>query len=776
MSVQNKKKQKESRFSHLLKPIRGLVQNWNIDIASELEDYLSELEEITFSFDGGRTAINFVEAALIIQSSACVYSKKVEYLYNIIYQTLDLISERSKNQKIQQSEKQQKNQDGKNQNDFFGFDISLKIDKTIDLIDAREINAILGIHNFEMKPNRKRINSEKEKKEIKLLRKTPFYLLNAVENPTDVIKKQKSFLSQCQLTKGGAFVLDEHDVKILENVEDVIEIEISRNEKKNERLDNFDNNLMDDAINIGGGFDDDVTTNFKNDQMYKAQKEFNLNSNFSLDSGIEPESEKNEDLFGLNFDLDDGGGGNVNSMDFENEKNENNFLEKIIRNSQNSALKTLNASKILFNDGHRNVKKKYLDPWVKLKSYDSVNGILRPFRKSNTALLPRKKHFKLFATNTYYFLKNEKRIMGAKKDKKRKGTKNKKSGQIRNQKRQFIKTKRFLNQVYDFNLRPLHKKERYRISNLLQRGKNSKILNQFNQKNGSEFSKLLLKNENLDDLDKNLENSENYFNINLEEINNSDNEDESQIHNNNDNDNMGVDDNFDNSMDFGVGFDSDFESNNDNFTSMNTPSLNSNNEYLNSLNDNIFENKVYTSYEELCRDWVDSFIKKRCVHLQESELSKRVTKWQEKIDPILDKQFQRPSFNMGKYSSKIIENFTNIDSHHILKDLGEILKEKEKYNICRNFLSTLQLINDGNLILENRDGTVGGNVKIIKKITNYQRKKRKLTQKYPIYERNKPKKSSCLVLMIHDKLRHEVYQKDHKSDFESFLDTDSDGD
>ncbi|KAJ6227899.1 condensin-2 complex subunit h2 [Anaeramoeba flamelloides] len=91
--------EREKKFLHLLKPIRGLAQNWNIDIAHELEDYLVDLEEISISFDGGSTNLNFVEAALLIQSSACIYSKKVEYLYNLIYQTLDLLSERKKKKK-----------------------------------------------------------------------------------------------------------------------------------------------------------------------------------------------------------------------------------------------------------------------------------------------------------------------------------------------------------------------------------------------------------------------------------------------------------------------------------------------------------------------------------------------------------------------------------------------------------------------------------------------------------------------------------------------------
>ncbi|CAB1345844.1 unnamed protein product [Coregonus sp. 'balchen'] len=66
----------ETRFAHLLQPIRELTKNWDIDVASELADYLEELDEMCISFDGGKTTLNFAEAALLIQGSACIYSKK----------------------------------------------------------------------------------------------------------------------------------------------------------------------------------------------------------------------------------------------------------------------------------------------------------------------------------------------------------------------------------------------------------------------------------------------------------------------------------------------------------------------------------------------------------------------------------------------------------------------------------------------------------------------------------------------------------------------------
>ncbi|NXI17149.1 CNDH2 protein, partial [Irena cyanogastra] len=86
----------DSRFLHLLQPIRDLTKNWEVDVAAQLGEYLEELDQICISFDNGRTTMNFMEAALLIQGSACIYSRKVEYLYMLVCQTLDCISNKKK--------------------------------------------------------------------------------------------------------------------------------------------------------------------------------------------------------------------------------------------------------------------------------------------------------------------------------------------------------------------------------------------------------------------------------------------------------------------------------------------------------------------------------------------------------------------------------------------------------------------------------------------------------------------------------------------------------
>ncbi|KAK3262822.1 hypothetical protein CYMTET_28343 [Cymbomonas tetramitiformis] len=91
----------QNRFQHLKAPLKDLVANWNVDIASDLDDYLNILENITFSFEGGEfeSSLNFAEAALLIQGSTCIYSKKVELLHKLVYQALDFISDKKRKEK-----------------------------------------------------------------------------------------------------------------------------------------------------------------------------------------------------------------------------------------------------------------------------------------------------------------------------------------------------------------------------------------------------------------------------------------------------------------------------------------------------------------------------------------------------------------------------------------------------------------------------------------------------------------------------------------------------
>jgi Condensin II complex subunit CAP-H2 or CNDH2, N-terminal len=78
----------ESKWASLLQPIKQLEKNWDIDIASELTDYLEELAGLTFEVNG-QANLNFAEAALVVHSSSCTYGKKVDYLMKLTLAALE---------------------------------------------------------------------------------------------------------------------------------------------------------------------------------------------------------------------------------------------------------------------------------------------------------------------------------------------------------------------------------------------------------------------------------------------------------------------------------------------------------------------------------------------------------------------------------------------------------------------------------------------------------------------------------------------------------------
>eukprot|EP00884_Botryococcus_braunii_P002422 jgi/Botrbrau1/12180/Bobra.0186s0088.1 len=129
--------QTESRYSHLLQPIRDLAANWDVDIAAELEEYLEALENVSFSFDGsGETSLNFAEAALVIQGSACVYSKKVQYLHTLVYQVLDFLSQKQKKERKGPDKGEDDADEFDDEEKFLTLDDCLEEGTNIDLDDA----------------------------------------------------------------------------------------------------------------------------------------------------------------------------------------------------------------------------------------------------------------------------------------------------------------------------------------------------------------------------------------------------------------------------------------------------------------------------------------------------------------------------------------------------------------------------------------------------------------------------------------------------------------
>ena len=49
------------------------------------------LQNVNVTFDEGETSVNFAKAAMVLQGGASVYSKKVDFLWQSVLQTMDLL-------------------------------------------------------------------------------------------------------------------------------------------------------------------------------------------------------------------------------------------------------------------------------------------------------------------------------------------------------------------------------------------------------------------------------------------------------------------------------------------------------------------------------------------------------------------------------------------------------------------------------------------------------------------------------------------------------------
>ncbi|KAL8486197.1 hypothetical protein ACS0TY_023047 [Phlomoides rotata] len=84
------------RFLQTVRPLRDLESNWTVDLAKNLEEYLLKICSGQISGDEDTIfSVNFAEAALLLQGSVQVYSRKVEYLYSLVVHALTFISQKS---------------------------------------------------------------------------------------------------------------------------------------------------------------------------------------------------------------------------------------------------------------------------------------------------------------------------------------------------------------------------------------------------------------------------------------------------------------------------------------------------------------------------------------------------------------------------------------------------------------------------------------------------------------------------------------------------------
>ncbi|EAL61477.1 hypothetical protein DDB_G0291894 [Dictyostelium discoideum AX4] len=691
-------------YSYLIQPIRDLAENWQIDISKELEDYLSDLDKISFTFEGTNQVktLNFAEAALLIQGSAVIYSKKVEYLYSLLYQTLDLLAQKKKRKDATSINSEGVDRDIENEDDveFLALDDILIEDDNIDLNDGEneeEDGGGDGGIRKKMKSNKRKENeddqvsnestykialmnnssstdrnlmmdlngdsgtNEMDEKDIHSIQSNS----NEIYGKKNDLKRSDFRMNDAIVSKNGAMVLRGLDFLDNENfLSNNKPLNFHRNQYTDDVDDNNNNNYQ---MNGGGGGGGDFFKKLNeksNDSLLPPNGEHplqpsssntNLNENNKDDgSGFEnagagqdssdddnnddDDDDDNNDGIGMKHD-DNNDGTNPPPLPPTLQENGNN------NNNLSSSSSKLNDKKDRLNRKKAQVQPTTKDAWALLNPFDEdVKNNSRPFKKGKTFNIP----FNLLDSDKKKKLKKEKPTIESNK----------------------------VEKVLSFSTEPIIS---FPNESLSLRGCFFKELNYLYNKNIQQNKQLLRKQR--------LANKNNGFDLNDEyDSNNNNNEEQfftQENNNNEDNNGDGIgmgwgDDDDDDYGDLGGGGgdDSDYEggdnnnnNNNNNIEYHDGPFQNGGSQY-NFGNSNgeehvverfISENgidielsKPTQTYEELCRSYVEKYLESASKYVRETALSQRVNDWNNRLTPILIEQDSHPTFDIHVYGNKFL--------------------------------------------------------------------------------------------------------------------------
>lgn len=85
-----------SQFAALLKPIRELTKQgcWELNIAEKLDEYVHYIQDLAIevNVNGEPMKLDFAKAAMVVQNSVQIYSKKVENLWLLLQEVIEFLS------------------------------------------------------------------------------------------------------------------------------------------------------------------------------------------------------------------------------------------------------------------------------------------------------------------------------------------------------------------------------------------------------------------------------------------------------------------------------------------------------------------------------------------------------------------------------------------------------------------------------------------------------------------------------------------------------------
>ncbi len=624
----------ENRFHEFLQPIRDLASNWDIDIAESLENYLDELENLSVTFDvSGNKDLNFAEAALLIQGSTAIYSKKVEYLHQLVIQALSLIT----NQKSKVNEKDNEN-NGKaaklkgvsssvldDERILFGTDPTYLL---LDDIIEEGNNIDLVIDAKSIKDRRRSSGQHSISADISRVSMVLMHSIMQEDHGGASLK-----MSTCQMDTSGALIIGG---QLAQNT-----------------------NLFRNSIGVNSSLHNDI---------YYNQDDIHI-----------MDDDNNDDIvYNDAYDVD----ARDNHETRSNQNDGNNYTKAVF--TKRTILKTKPKEV-------KNSNLQLLDPHEAQKGSKSVKKG-RPYLVPSQLL--KSTNEKLSNQLVHVPLLLSMKSMSAK----------------------------IFDALIDGNV-PLTGVAHCHFNDIIRIQKAEKMKNIRNMKKNSEVFE-----EEYVYTDAN--NDDNYRHNN----NNNNN-------NNNDDENNEIYDNYEDHANWNdAGYDDDDHfnpnpiDNNENMinneigameiidnmlpydghaseTAAALAKILADEEELarrveNALNEGLNQSAT-SSYEVLCRKYIDNFMRGAENFARETNLSKRVKEWTNKLEPKLKEQEEAPQFDIHQYSDKILNRVSGLaadtnDTSNI--PFYEVVKDQSPAEVCRLFLACLQLANLGNInVLPNSD-------------------------------------------------------------------------
>jgi len=105
-------------------------------------------------------------------------------------------------------------------------------------------------------------------------------------------------------------------------------------------------------------------------------------------------------------------------------------------------------------------------------------------------------------------------------------------------------------------------------------------------------------------------------------------------------------------------------------------------------------------YESKVRGHIDAYMKEATAYATQTALSARVDAWSSKLEPLLAAQEAAPAYDIHAYGDKVLQSLAQHEATPCqVLPLGQVLQRCSSTDVGRSFLALLQLANDGAVCL-----------------------------------------------------------------------------